>query len=173
MKTLKKITVEDAYKLDETPPILVKPEDDLTRVIKEFTEIPELRGIFVVGENNRLVGVITRRDLLDWARSRVGTTSQSRSWLSEDARLIKVLMSSTAGEIIRPDSRRAAVRTKDDLAYALHLMVDLDLICLPVIDESNQIIGDLKLMEILSRVVQMVQEDESIENSPQFSQGEI
>jgi hypothetical protein len=89
-------------------------------------------------------------------------SSKARSWLTEDVRLIKVIMASTAGEIIRPDSRRAAVGLKEDLAYALHLMVDLDLICLPVIDDTGQIIGDLKLTEILSRILLIVEEEENI-----------
>jgi hypothetical protein len=33
-------------------------------------------------------------------------------------------------------------------------MADLDLICLPIMDNAGQIIGDLKLIQILSHVVQ-------------------
>jgi CBS-domain-containing membrane protein len=155
MRELQKMTVKDIYMLAPMPPIIVQEGESLTRVIKKFIEFPESRGIFVVDEYRNLLGVITRRDLLDWARVKVGINIQnSKSWLAKDARLIKIIMSFSAGEIISPDSCRAAVGLDDSLAHALELMVDLDLICLPVLDDARKIIGDLKLMEILSSVVQ-------------------
>lgn len=158
MNSLQKLTVEDAYKLEMTTPVLVQKEENLTQVIHRFTELPESTGNYVVDEKNRLIGVITRRDLLDWARIQVGTGL----WLIEDRRLIKIIMASTAGEIIHPGSRRAIVRPHDTLDYALHLMIELDLICLPVLDDTDQIIGDLKLMEILSCIIKTIQGEENV-----------
>jgi len=158
MNSLQKLTVEDAYKLEMTTPILVQNKEKLTQVIQRFTELPESTGNYVVDEKKRLIGVITRRDLLDWARIQVGTGV----WLIEDRRLIKIIMASTAGEIIHPGSRRAIVRPHDTLDYALHLMIELDLICLPVLNDTDQIIGDLKLMEILSCIIRTVQGEENV-----------
>ena len=139
-----------------TPPIIVQAEENFTQVIKQFTQHPTLRGIFVVDENKHLLGVITRRDLLDWARIKVGAGFRTTGsfWLAEDARLIKIMVSSTAGDIVHPNSQKAYVKPDDTLAHALYLMIEQDLICLPVIDDTGDIVGDLKLTEILSRVVQ-------------------
>jgi CBS-domain-containing membrane protein len=109
----------------------------------------------VVDEDNKLLGVFTRRDLLDWARVKVGINSDvGKLWLAEETRLLKIIMSFTAGDLISPESSRAWVGLKDSLSQALQLMVDLDLICLPVLDDDEQIIGDLKFMDILACVVQ-------------------
>lgn len=155
MNLLQKMTVNDLYLKGMSPPIIVQSEKNLTRVIKKFTEFPEARGIVVVDEDNKLLGVFTRRDLLDWARVKVGINSDAgKLWLAEETRLLKIIMSFTAGDLISPESSRAWVGLKDSLSQALQLMVDLDLICLPVLDDDEQIIGDLKFMDILACVVQ-------------------
>ncbi len=156
MKTLQKMTVRDAYTLEMTPSLIAQPDEIFADVVRQFTERPELRGIFVVDEKQHLLGVITWRDLLDWARIQLGAgfRTTTSAWLAEDARLITIMRASTAGGILRPESSRAAVQLEDSLADALHLMIELDLICLPVVNEAGRIIGDLKLIEILSRVIQ-------------------
>jgi len=80
-----------------------------------------MRGIFVVGEKDRLIGVITRRDLLDWALVQLGeaTYSTEEAWLAEDVRLTALMRATTAGEVMRPGSEAAAVRPSDTLAEAL------------------------------------------------------
>lgn len=154
MNPLEKLTVNDLYLEGMSLPIIVRADENLTQVIRQFTEFPEARGIVVVDENDRLLGVFTRRDLLDWARVKIGINSDSgKLWLTEESRLLKILMSFAAGDLISPESRQAGIRLKDSLSRALQLMVDLDLICLPVLDDGGQIIGDLKLMQILSSVV--------------------
>ena len=156
MKTLQKLIVKDLYLLDTSPPLIVQAGQDITHVIKQFAQKPALRGIFVVDEEKHLVGVITRRDLLDWARTRIGASFRSTRdfWLAEDARLIRIMVSSSVSDIVHPDSSAAYVKLEDSLAQALRVMIEYDLICLPVIDDAGQIIGDLKLTEILHRIVQ-------------------
>ena len=48
------------------------------------------------------------------------------------------------------DKKNAAVLTDDTLAHSLKKMIEIDLIILPVIDESQQIIGSITLTEILN-----------------------
>jgi CBS domain-containing protein len=46
-----------------------------------------------------------------------------------------------------------AVKPDDSLAHALRLMIELDLIVLPVVDKANRVVGDLKLSELLAAVI--------------------
>lgn len=155
MKRLKKITVEEAYNLDKTPSLIAAPNDEFTNVVRRFAEQPDLRGIFVAEEDNHLIGVITRRDLLDWARVQIGASfyTPEEHWLKEDVRLFELMRASKAHEVARPDSASSAVHVDDPLSEALRKMLVHDLSCLPVIDDDNIIIGDLKLSEILHQAL--------------------
>ena len=155
MKRLKNVTVKEAYTFDQTPSLIVKPEDNFVDVVRLFSDQPELRGIFVADESCHLLGVITRRDLLDWARIQLGATfhAPDEHWLKEDVRLYELMRASSAMEVARPDSTDAAVRLDDPLAEALRKMLVIDLICLPVIDDDGVIIGDLKITELLRQAL--------------------
>jgi Mg/Co/Ni transporter MgtE len=104
--------------------------------------------------------VITRRDLLDWARIQIGTSfyAADEHWLKEDARLFEVMRASKAREVARLNSAEAAVKLDDPLSEALRKMLTLDLICVPVVDEQGVIIGDIKITEILHQVLLSAEE---------------
>jgi CBS-domain-containing membrane protein len=160
MRRLRRITVKEAYTLDETPSLIIHPKDDFGDVVRRFAEKPDLRGIFLADEDCRLLGVITRRDLLDWARVQLGASfyAEKEHWLMEDVRLFELMRASSAEDVARPNSIKAAVRLDDPLSEALQKMLVLDLICIPVIDQKGKIIGDLKFTEILYQALQSTEE---------------
>ncbi len=155
MLTLRRLTVKDAYHLDLIPSLIVGPDEDFTEVVRRFAERPVTRGIFVSDEQKYLLGVITRTDLLDWARVKMGAVLQAPILNREKTlRMASLMHASTAGQVMHPDSHRAGVKADDSLAHALRLMIELDLHVLPVIDEEKRIVEDLKLDEILARLVE-------------------
>jgi CBS-domain-containing membrane protein len=160
MQRLRSITVEEAYTLDKTPSLITKPAEDFANVVRRFAEQPNLCGIFLADEDCHLLGVITRRDLLDWARVQLGASfyTEKEHWLQEDVRLFELMRASSAEDVARPDSAKAAVRLRDPLSEALRKMLVLDLICLPVVDDTGKIIGDLKFTEILYQALHTTEE---------------
>ena len=160
MRRLKRLTVQDAYTMDKTPSLITNPDDDFSDVVRRFAEQPELRGIFIADGEWRLLGVITRRDLLDWARVQLGASfyAEKEDWLKEDVRLFELMRASKAQEVAHADSAEAAVLLNDPLSEALRKMIVLDLICLPVVDDQGIIIGDLKFTEILYQALYSVEE---------------
>ena len=151
MITLQKLTVKDAYQLVDEDPILVRLTDEFSQVINNFVHHAELRGVFVVDDDNRFSGVITRTDLLDWARVKLGAVLlKPLTDTDKTIRLITLIGASTVGDALRPDTKKAAVLANDTLAHALRMMIEADLILLPVIDESQHIIGSLTLSELLN-----------------------
>ncbi len=151
MISLQKLTVKDAYRLVDEDPILVKLTDEFSRVIKNFAHHAELRGVFVVDNDNRFSGVITRTDLLDWARVKLGAVFlKPLTNMDKTIRLVNLSNASTAGDVLRPDMKKAAILANDTLTHALRMMIEADLILLPVIDESQHIIGSLTLSELLN-----------------------
>ena len=113
--------------------------------------MPSARGIFVLDDQGRLLGVLTRRDLLSWARSKFGAELQvAPTRIDEAMRLVSLMNAETVGDVMRPGTRSASVCKDTTLAVALGLMIKLDLIVLPVIDENDRVIQDIKLSEILA-----------------------
>jgi CBS domain-containing protein len=151
MNTLQKLFVKDAYHLDHEDPILVRMTDEFGQVIENFALHTELRGVFVIDDDNRFLGVITRTDQLEWAQAKLGAILlKPLTDMDKTIRLITLIGTSSVGDILRPETREAAVFTGDTLAQALRKMIETDLIILPVIDESEQIIGSLTLSEVLN-----------------------
>jgi CBS-domain-containing membrane protein len=157
MLTLKKLKVQDVCNFDPDPSLLVGPDEDFAEIIQRFARLHELRGIFVVDDEQRLLGVITRADLLDWTRVKIGSPEEilftSTSKVKETVRLVSLMQASTVGQFMRPNSHLSAVKCDDTLAYALQVMIEMDLIVLPVVDESGRVVEDLKLSELLALTI--------------------
>ena len=152
MIKLEKITVKDTIRLDDDDPILLKLTDDFSQVIKNFAQHSEIKGIFVVDEDDRFLGVITRTDILDWARAKLGTILyKPLTDMNETIRLVTLIGASKVGDILRAETKEAVVNQNNTLGEALKIMVDVDLIVLPVVDESSRVVGRLRLSEILER----------------------
>ena len=155
MMTLQRLKVKDAYHLDLIPSLIVGPDEEFSNVVQRFATRPVTRGIFVADADRRLLGVITRTDLLDWARVKLGAVLQAPiPDRDKTFRLISLMHASTAGQVMHPDSHRAAVKADDSLVHALRLMIELDLTVVPVVDENKCIVEDLKLDEILAKIVE-------------------
>jgi len=159
MITLQRLTVNDAYRLDDEDPVMLRLNDEISQVINNFAHHADLRGVFVIDDDNRFSGVITRTDLLDWARVKLGVVLQ-KPLIDTDKtiRLTTIIGASTVGDILRPETNKVAVFANDTLAHALQMMIEAGLIVLPVIDESQYIIGNLTLSEILSLALTKSQE---------------
>jgi CBS-domain-containing membrane protein len=154
MQNLQDLHVKDAYRLNDEVPIVVRLEDEIDHVIENFAHHSELSGIFVVEEEGRFAGVITRTDLLDWTRVKVGAALMSPLQdRSKALRLISLIHASIVSDILRQGTKQAVVTPDDTLARALRRMIEADLVILPVIDEEQHIIGSLTLSELLSRVL--------------------
>ena len=154
MITLKKIKVKDIYRLDDDNPIFLKLPDDFSQVVINFANHAELRGIFVVDDDDRFLGVITRTDMLDWARVKLGGFKlKPLTDMDKTLRLITLIRATSVGEILRSETKQAAVKTEDTLERALRVMVKTDLIVLPVVDEEQCVIGRLRLAELLNQTL--------------------
>lgn len=160
MITLQKLTVKDAYLLADEDPVILRLTDGFSLAIHDFAHQAELRGLFVVDQEDRFVGVITRTDLLDWARVKLGAIFQKPLTNADKTiRLVNLINAESVSDVLHPETINAAVLPSDSLALALQKMIDSDSIILPVIDKSQHIIGSLTLSELLNRV--LVEESQS------------
>jgi CBS-domain-containing membrane protein len=119
-------------------------------VVRRFVAHPELKCVFVVDSREHLVGILDRHDLVMWASSVVGgRAAQAVEW----AELVRMARATTALDACREDSA-VSVHVDDLLDKAFLAMVRHEDIDVPVIDDSGRIVGDLRLSEVLDKVLQ-------------------
>jgi CBS domain-containing protein len=144
------IYVKDVYNSKRVASALVRADDPLEDVLRQLAEEPRLRGVFVTDIEGLLVGVITRTDILEWVRLRLGLVlKRPRLTPHRMLRLAQLVRAAKAGDAIHPASEEVAVRPEDTLDLALQLMLQTDLISVPVLDADGRILGDLTLSCVL------------------------
>lgn len=144
------LRVKDVYNSDMHS-LVVDKDTPVEDVIKSFVKKPELRGIFIVDEKKQLIGVITRHDLVTWAKFMAGVPQAKN--VNDISESIRVL-SKTAEGMIRKETKNAAVKLDDNINTALDKMISLDLIDVPVVNGKDKVVGDLQLVKILKAIIE-------------------
>lgn len=146
--------VRDIFNPNKMLSLICHEDEPIEKIIKIYAENPHLRGIFALDKNEKFIGVITRNDLLMWAKYKIGSGIEDSIYLKTTYDEIKrYALSHKISEMIHPNSAEAFVREDDNILKALRLMLDSSLIDVPVIDSEGKIIGDLKLTEILLNLI--------------------
>ncbi|MFC2055560.1 CBS domain-containing protein [Chloroflexota bacterium] len=151
MRKLSKLLIRDVYDTDVEPPVVISQEDEIVKIIKLFSASSELRSIFVTDREGKFAGVITRSNMLDWMRAQLGDYFEEGGQSPDKTiSLSNIIQATTVGEMLFPGSEMAAVRLENTANDAMRKMVELDTIVLSVIDAADQVIGEIKLSEILT-----------------------
>ncbi|MGQ9723090.1 MAG: CBS domain-containing protein [Candidatus Jordarchaeum sp.] len=145
------LKVKDVYSSERYNEIVDKgtPIED---IIKIFVETPKLRGMFVVDENNKLLGVIPLSDLISWAKLMTGVLPVKD--IHDLSEAIRVSLSKTAGGLVRKETKDAAVELDDSVTDALDKMIKLELTGVPVVDKRGKIVGGLQILDILKVILE-------------------
>lgn len=146
--------VRDVFNPDKMHSLIFHEDESIKIIIKTFADNTHLRGIFIVNSNEKFIGVITRNDLLLWAKIRLGSGFEDGIFKKPTYNDIsKYVLSCKVSDMIHENSAEAYVKEGDDLLKALKLMLDMNLIDVPVLDHKGKVIGDLKLTEILLNII--------------------
>ena len=151
--TIKTLFVKDIYDPTKMNSLIVDENETLFKTIKRFSDQPQLRGIFIVSKEKRLKGIVTRTDLLNIVKLKLGKDLDKiplRIFLLKGLREIKT------EDVVAMNSKMAYVKLDDPIEKALQLMINMDLIDVPIVDDNNNIIGDLKLSEILYKLFESI-----------------
>lgn len=129
--------VNDVYRKITKVAEKVHPEDKLEEVIKKVLKSKLSRAVYVVDENDELVGIIRMREILKIL---------GMKYLQEDAfTLLSDILAKTAKDVmIEPVS----VSVDDSVGEALKIAVRYELEDVPV-TKRGKVIGDLNCFEIL------------------------
>jgi len=146
MKPNHKPLVMDVYKLHGSATVSMPADTSLEDAIGTLVREPSLRGIFLIDSKQKLVGTLTRINLIRWAHLNLtGGKGRHEIPISEFFRIV--------------DARKAVdlanrdpglfIKESDTLQAALDKMLDYEEEVLPVLGSDGKILGDLRLSEVL------------------------
>lgn len=146
--------VSEVYRLHGMGSTIIPDDSPLQSIIIRFADEPGLRGIFLVDTQQRLTGVVSRIDLLRWAHIQLfGGKGRHEIRISEFFRLVDA---KKARDIAHSASKVLSVKENDTLQAALDKMLDHEEDVLPVLNSQGEILGDLRLSEVLWFVLMKV-----------------
>jgi CBS-domain-containing membrane protein len=145
------VPVAEVCKQSTMQAMVVDRDAPLAEAVRQFASNHDLRGIFLVDEQGQLAGVINKQDLLHWV-SMLVEKPISREPMSV-GQIRRLVNARRMADLAAPGSENAALRLEETLAEALQKMTYFNLSDMPVVDENNQIINDLRLSEILAYVL--------------------
>lgn len=138
MQTVK---VADICRQSQMQALVMPADTPLEAAVREFADNHYVRGIFLVDEDERLVGVVNKQDILNWIRLEVSLPPQTAS--PSLVQMRRLLQAELVRDIALPDSEDTAVSLNDTLADALNTMTRHNLVDIPVVDENGRIVNDL------------------------------
>ena len=145
---LRSTPVSEVYRLHGTASVVILEGSPLETVITKFASDPSLRGVFLVDSMQRFTGVVTRIDLLKWAQLKLfGGKGRQDLTVSE---FYSFVDAKKAKDICRCAGLPFSVSEGDMLQIALEKMLDNEEDVLPALNNRSEIMGDLRLSEILS-----------------------
>lgn len=140
--------VSEVYRLHGTASAIIPEDSPLETVITRFAGEPSLRGMFLVDSMQRFTGVVTRIDLLKWAHLKLFGGKGRRDFTVSE--FYSFVDAKKAKDICRCSGLRFSVGEGDMLQIALDKMLNNEEDVLPVLNSRSEIMGDLRLSEILS-----------------------
>jgi len=149
---MKTIRVKEVYQLYESASISVPEDATLESLVTTLAKRPGVRGVFLIDTSRRVVGIITRSDLLKWARYHFwGEEGMKMIYLRE---VHQYIGATKAKDIAQGDGRSLGVKEDDTLYTALDRMISFGEDIIPVVDGRGRVLGDLTLSEVLVKAIE-------------------
>ncbi|MDD5501624.1 MAG: CBS domain-containing protein [Candidatus Omnitrophica bacterium] len=140
--------VSEVYRIHGMASAVLPEDSPLESIIIKFAGEPSLRGMFLTDAQGHFSGVVTRIDLLRWVHLKLfGGKGRHEIAVSEFYRIVDARKGK---DIAHSASNMISVRETDSLQSGLDKMLDHEEEVLPVLNSRGEIVGDLRLSEVLS-----------------------
>lgn len=118
---------------------LVGENDSIGKVMDVMAKDPLSRSVYVIGNEKKLLGIITVRDVLEFLGPQFVDTS----------RIIREIFAQTAGDMMRAP---VSVSMEDPIEKAIEIAIQERLDDVPVCDKDGKVVGDLNCFEIMNNM---------------------
>ena len=123
------------------------PAEKALEVFRREVDMPVRESLYILDDEDRFLGIVTRRDLLNSARTSHPERSITWDELMADPGL---LPSATLGDLMRP-GHPVAVDPEENLTEVAHRMIRNNVRCMPVV-ERERVRGIVRLQDIFQYV---------------------
>jgi CBS-domain-containing membrane protein len=144
------IHVKDVHGIHGLCSITMPQDASLMDIIRKFASEPNIRGLFLVDDEQRFAGMVSRLAILKWAEFQLKNKLKHDNSSPEIRHIIDTVK---AKNLARGDWKSFGVYESDTLEEAFKKMMDAGEDILPVLDDNHKIIGDLRLSEVLQKIV--------------------
>lgn len=157
------IRVADVYHLYDMAAVAIPEDVSLRDVIAKFAFDPNLRAIFLYDQNQKFTCMLSRVDVMRWAHLQLFKGKGMNVITISDFFRIKVARE--AKGLTRWEMSTFSVRVSDTLRTALKRMIEYEEDIIPVLDEDDRIVGDLRLSEVLLKTLEMNRVQDEVSSS--------
>ena len=116
--------------------------EDILATVKDIFDNVKFHHLLVV-ESDKLIGVISDRDLLKAISPNIGTISQT---YRDEATLNKKVYQVMSRKLI-------TLRPKDPIGDAVELFITKDISCIPIVDNESRPVGIITWRDILKAII--------------------
>lgn len=146
---MKNTLVKDVYELHGTASAIMNQDCTLKEVVTRLANEPGTRGIFLVDQNGRFSGIVSRTAIIKWAEFQLFSKQQDGDVPDE---ITDMITNIPARNLARGERHSLGVFESDTLQKAFEQMVKYGEDVIPVLDIEGRVTGDLSLPEILLTV---------------------
>lgn len=143
----------EVSKIMRTKLILVKPDCPFTELLRKIAG-PAPRQIYVVDEDNKLLGIVSAKDLLKEVMPSYLNADLARSITDETDFLQRQIAK------IKDDSAKDIMTDKPVSLHPYHQLLEADALfaehgfnTLPVLDQEGTLVGEITRMDIISQML--------------------
>lgn len=136
-----KLKVKDLLAHATSKAATVKPDDSLEKVISSMIDDPQTEDVYVVDDQEAVIGVINLRTVL---RHLCVDCLPARS---SPHNVLDIISSETAQDLM--NRKPVYVHPQDDLRRVLEKMIRYDVLEIAVVDEDQRVIGNLRIKEFI------------------------
>ncbi len=137
-------TVNDVRHLHTEFPVCINEKEEISVVLKSGISEKHCRNIYVVNDDNQLVGVIRMKEML---QNIFPLTAMSEG-SNLNVRNVPVIGATVASELMSKEP--ASVSENTPLNKTVLTLLRENLLELPVVDDNGRIIGQLDASEIIA-----------------------
>ncbi|MDD5681167.1 MAG: hypothetical protein PHI59_08005 [Candidatus Omnitrophica bacterium] len=146
-----KTLVADVYNLHGNFTPKMDVETPLEEAIELLVDNPSANMIFLIDSKQRFIDAVRMSDLLRWASVKVAGIKGNHTMPAGE--ILKLIDAAKIGDLRSGYKKSLSIKESDTLQAALKNMLYIEEHIFAVLDNDGKVLGDLRLSECLSWII--------------------